>query len=415
MPTQGTNYTRSLTILTALFFMWGLITSLNDILVPHLKALFELSYFQASLVQFCFFFAYFVMSYPAGKIVAKLGYKVGIILGLLIAAIGCILFYPSAAMRSYPLFLLSLFILASGLTLLQVAANPYVNSLGSPETAASRLNLTQAFNSLGTTIGPVIGSLFILSATILSASEQSALSPEQLHSYHATEAASVQSPYLVLTLALVVIAVIIFFSKLPKVESEVETASTVKQSLFVHRHLILGVVGIFAYVGAEVSIGSYLISFMQSPDVAGLTAASASKHLALYWGGAMIGRFAGSFIMRKIKPNKLLTFNAIIIALLLISAIVFAGSWGMWAVLAIGLFNSIMFPTIFSLALEKMGNLSGQASGLLCMGIVGGAIIPVIQAFFADHFALLISFLVPVVCYLYIAWYGFKGYKPENS
>lgn len=412
MSPQSKSYRGSLAILTALFFMWGLITSLNDILIPHLKSLFSLSYFQASLVQFCFFFAYFVMSYPAGKIVSKSGYKLGIILGLIIAAVGCVLFYPAAGLRSYPIFLLSLFILASGLTLLQVSANPYVNSLGSPETAASRLNMTQAFNSLGTTIGPMLGGVFILSATILTTDQIDGLSSQAAQAYFSHEATSVQTPYLVLTGILLLIAVIIGFCKLPVLDEEKEVdAASPEHSLLRHKHLIFGVIGIFAYVGAEVSIGSYLINFMENPDIAGLTALEASKHLSLYWGGAMVGRFIGSYVMTGIKPNKLLAFNAFVIIALLISAMIFAGHWGMWAVLAIGLFNSIMFPTIFSLALDKLGPLTGRASGLLCMGIVGGALIPMVQAAIADNITLRISFVVPVICYIFIAWYGLSGYK----
>lgn len=404
-------YTRSLIVLTALFFMWGLITSLNDILVPHLKALFDLSYFQASLIQFCFFFAYFVMSYPAGRIVSRAGYKSGIILGLLIAAIGCALFFPAAALRSYGLFLLSLFILASGLTLLQVSANPYVNSLGRPETAASRLNMTQAFNSLGTTLGPIVGGLFILSAGVLSAGDISLLPAAEAQRYFAGEAASVQTPYIVLAGILVLMAVIIYFCRLPVLREETDESGADGQKLLRFRHLVYGVVAIFAYVGAEVSIGSFLINFLEHPDIAGLSSVAASHHLALYWGGAMIGRFIGSLIMTRIRPNRLLSANALIITLLLLSAIAVGGHWGMWAVLAVGLFNSIMFPTIFSLGLTGLGRLTGKASGLLCMGIVGGAVMPVIQAFVADHFALRASFIVPVICYLFIIWYGMKGYR----
>jgi FHS family L-fucose permease-like MFS transporter len=414
MNNKATSYKGPLALLTALFFMWGLITSLNDILVPHLKSLFELSYVQASLVQFCFFFAYFVMSYPAGKVVSKCGYKSGIIIGLLIAAFGCVLFYPAASMRSYPLFLLSLFILASGLTLLQVAANPYVNSLGSAETAASRLNLTQAFNSLGTTLGPILGGVFILSAAMLSADQINQLPAAEVQHYLATEAASVQTPYLVLTALLVLISLIIKFSKLPVLSSEIEQEDGKEHSLWKNKHLVLGVIGIFAYVGAEVSIGSYLISLLERPEVASLSAVDASQKLSLYWGGAMVGRFLGSMLMTRIKANRLLAFNATVVVVLLAAAIITQGTFSMWAILSVGLFNSIMFPTIFSLALNKLGGLTGRASGALCMGIVGGAVMPIIQATVADHVSLLVSFVVPLVCYIYIAWYGCKGYKPAN-
>ncbi|MCC3748862.1 L-fucose:H+ symporter permease [Rouxiella badensis] len=414
MNEKSTSYKGPLALLTALFFMWGLITSLNDILVPHLKSLFELSYVQASLVQFSFFFAYFVMSYPAGKVVSKFGYKAGIIMGLLVAALGCVLFYPSASLRSYPLFLLSLFILASGLTLLQVAANPYVNSLGSADTAASRLNLTQAFNSLGTTIGPVLGGMFILSAVVLTADQISHLPAGELQHYYASESSSVQMPYLVLTAVLILIALVIKFSKLPVLSNEKEQDDGKDHSLWKKKHLVLGVIGIFAYVGAEVSIGSYLISLLERPDIASLSAVDASQKLSLYWGGAMVGRFLGSVLMTKIKANRLLAFNAMIVVLLIASAIITKGTFSMWAILCVGLFNSIMFPTIFSLALNKLGGLTGRASGVLCMGIVGGAIMPIIQAAVADHVSLLVSFVVPLVCYLYIAWYGCKGYRPTH-
>ncbi|MEG3133847.1 L-fucose:H+ symporter permease [Rouxiella sp. T17] len=414
MNDKTTSYKGPLALLTALFFMWGLITSLNDILVPHLKSLFELSYVQASLVQFCFFVAYFVMSYPAGKVVSKFGYKAGIIIGLLVAAAGCVLFYPSASLRSYPLFLLSLFILASGLTLLQVAANPYVNSLGSAESAASRLNLTQAFNALGTTIGPILGGMFILSAVVLGADQINQLPADQLQQYYASESSSVQMPYLVLTALLILIAIVIKFSKLPVLSNEIEQDDGKDHSLWKKKHLVLGVIGIFAYVGAEVSIGSYLISLLERPDIAALSAVEASHKLALYWGGAMVGRFIGSVLMTRIKANRLLAFNAFIVVLLIASAILMRGTFSMWAILSVGLFNSIMFPTIFSLALNRLGGLTGRASGALCMGIVGGAIMPIVQAAVADHVSLLVSFVVPLVCYLYIAWYGCKGYKPSH-
>jgi len=414
MNDNSKSYKGPLALLTALFFMWGLITSLNDILVPHLKSLFELSYVQASLVQFSFFVAYFVMSYPAGKVVSKFGYKAGIIMGLIVAAAGCVLFYPSASLRSYPLFLLSLFILASGLTLLQVAANPYVNSLGSAETAASRLNLTQAFNSLGTTIGPVLGGMFILSATVLTADQIGHLPAGEVQHYFASESASVQMPYLVLTALLVLIAVVIQCSKLPVIADEKEQDNSQDKSLWKQKHLVLGVMGIFAYVGAEVSIGSYLISLLERPDIASLSAVDASQKLSLYWGGAMVGRFIGSVLMTRIKANRLLAFNATIVVLLIASAIFMRGTFSMWAILSVGLFNSIMFPTIFSLALNRLGGLTGRASGVLCMGIVGGAVMPIIQAAVADHVSLLVSFVVPLLCYIYIAWYGCKGYKPAH-
>lgn len=413
MSSKNQSYASSLAILTSLFFMWGLITSLNDILIPHLKDSFSLSYFQASLVQFCFFFAYFAMSYPAGKFVSALGYKKGIIAGLSIAAIGCACFYPAAGVRSYPIFLCSLFVMASGLTLLQVSANPYVNSLGAPENAAKRLNLTQAFNSLGTSAGPMLGGMFILSAVVLTTEQKSAMSATELQTYLVNEASSVQIPYLVLTAILILLAVFIMFCKLPVLENKHDAEADKGRSLFDYKHLMFGVIGIFMYVGAEVSIGSFLISFMEHPAISNLTAVQASKYLALYWGGSMVGRFLGSYVMNWIRPNKLLAFNAFFVIVLLLAAMVVKGTVGMWALLAIGLFNSIMFPTIFSLSLEKLGGLAGKASGLICMGIVGGAIVPMIQAGLADSFSLIGSFVVPALCYAYVAWFGLIGFKPS--
>ncbi|MCP1650239.1 L-fucose:H+ symporter permease [Pseudomonas nitroreducens] len=400
-------HTSALTVLTLLFFMWGLITSLNDILVPHLKAVFTLSYVEASLVQFCFFGAYFIMSFPAGRLVEKVGYKSGIIVGLATAGVGCLLFYPAAGSQSYPFFLAALFILASGITLLQVAANPYVNVLGPASTAASRLNLTQAFNSLGTTVGPLVGSVTILAIGAGAAS--------QIGSSAASEADSVKTPYLVLAGLLFAIAVLIALFRLPKIHhGEPTDGAAGQKSIFAHRHLVFGVIAIFCYVGAEVSIGSYLVSLMGQPDIAGLPADQAGKYLSFYWGGAMLGRFIGSALMRTIAPNRLLAFNAVAIAVLIGIALSVGGHVAMWALILIGLFNSIMFPTIFSLALEGLGNITSKGSGLLCMAIVGGAVMPLVQASFADRIGLLPSFAVPLVCYLYIVWFGVRGYRVDQ-
>lgn len=405
MPDRN-RHSSALTVLTVLFFMWGLITSLNDILVPHLKAVFTLNYVQASLIQFSFFTAYFVMSFPSGRLVERLGYKSGIILGLLTAGAGCLLFVPAAGAQSYAFFLAALFILASGITLLQVAANPYVNILGSAESAASRLNMTQAFNSLGTTVGPLVGSVTILAIGAGAASELGGA---------AAEADSVKLPYLVLAGLLLAIAVLIALFRLPKIShgDPSDGAAAGQHSLLAHRHLLFGVLGIFAYVGAEVAIGSYLVSLMGQPDIAGLASDKASKYLSLYWGGAMVGRFIGSVLMRSIRPNRMLAFNALVNALLLAVAIGVGGPLAMWALILIGLFNSIMFPTIFSLALEGLGNLTSKGSGLLCMAIVGGALVPLLQGFCADRIGLLYSFAIPLVCYLYISWFGARGYRAD--
>jgi MFS transporter, FHS family, L-fucose permease len=401
---QEPSYAPALIVLTSLFFMWGFITSLNDILIPHLKAIFTLSYVQAMLIQFSFFGAYFVMSVPSGYLVEKLGYRRGIIIGLSTAGVACLGFYPAASMQSYPLFLAALFVLASGITLLQVAANPYVTVLGRSETAASRLNLTQAFNSLGTTIGPLLGSMFILTVAV------SAGSPVDT----AKEIETVQGPYLILAGLLFLIAIVFSQFKLPVVKGTDATTASADDhdvpSIWKHSHLVLGAVAIFMYVGAEVAIGSFLVNFMSQPEVGGLTEQTAGSYLALYWGGAMVGRFIGAAVLRKVKPGYVLAFNATCAIVLLIVAMSSAGKVAMWAVLAIGLFNSIMFPTIFTLGVARLGRHTGEGSGVLCMAIVGGALVPVIQGYFADTIGLLSSFFVPAICYAYIVFYGLKGH-----
>lgn len=397
------NYTTALIILTSLFFMWGMITALNDVLIPHLKGLFTLNYVQAMLVQMCFFAAYFVMSYPSGWLVEKMGYQRGIIIGLAIAGIGCLLFYPAAAAQIYAIFLFAFFILASGIALLQVAANPYVTVLGSPETASRRLNLTQAFNSLGTTVAPPLGSMLILKTGTETVSA-------------ANDAQVVQGPYIGLAIVLFLLAFAFSRIPLPQISAPEakETGGHEHRSVWQHRHLVLGAVGIFVYVGAEVSIGSFFISFASQPDIAGLSEYDAGRILMLYWMGAMIGRFAGVAIMSVIRPGTLLAVNACINMLLLATAMLTGGYTAMCAVLAIGLFNSIMFPTIFSLALEGLGRFSSKGSGILCMAIVGGAVVPVIQGALADHIGILHAFILPLCCYLYIFYYGMKGHRPRT-
>ncbi|HET8934141.1 MAG TPA: sugar MFS transporter [Polyangiales bacterium] len=388
------NYTPALVVLTSLFFMWGLITSLNDILVPHLKAIFTLSYVQAMLIQFCFFGAYFVASIPAGYLVERIGYRRGIIIGLVTAGIGCIGFYPAASLRAYPLFLAALFVLACGITLLQVAANPYVSALGPSETSASRLNLTQAFNSLGTTLGPLLGAALILGL-----------------GNAASEVETVQGPYLGLAATLCLIAVVFSRFKLPVVSADAgsDDPDAVSGSLWQQRHLVLGVVSIFLYVGAEVAIGSFLVNYMNEPEIAGLPESAAGRYLSFYWGGAMVGRFIGSALLQKQKPGRVLAFNAACAVLLLLMAMFTSGAFAMWSVLAVGLFNSIMFPTIFTLAIERLGKRTGEGSGALCMAIVGGALIPVLMGYSADRIGVHHSFYVPAICYAYIVYYGLKG------
>ncbi|MFC5549996.1 sugar MFS transporter [Massilia aerilata] len=400
-PQSGaaTGNTGPLVIITILFFMWGLLTALNDVLIPHLKALYTLNYVQAMLVQFCFFGAYAIVSLPAGALIRKIGYQSGAVTGLVIAAAGCALFYP-ASMSGYALFLLGFFVLAAGITILQVAANPYVTVLGDPRTASSRLSLTQAFNSLGTTIAPILGGVLILSA-----------GAQQL-SGTVNEAASVQKPYLVLAGALLLLAVLFAFARLPKIEHAddgvVQLDTATRASVLAHPHLLMGAIGIFLYVGGEVSIGSFLINFIGEPHVAALAPADAYHYVSYYWGGAMVGRFIGFAVMRYVSPGKTLAFNAAASIALIMVAIFGHGQAAMWAILAVGLCNSIMFPTIFSMALYRLGKFTGQASGILCMAIVGGAIVPFVQGMVADAVGLQWSFLVPAACYAFILWFGLR-------
>ena len=400
------NHTPALVVLTTLFFMMGFITCMNDILIPHLKDIFDLTYVQAMLIQFCFFTAYAIMSIPMGYLVGKIGYKNGVISGFVLTAIGCLLFYPAAGSHSYATFLGALFILASGVTLLQVAGNPYVTLLSKPGKESATLTLVQAFNSLGTTIAPQIGAFLILADATRTVSK-------------AEQISSVQIPYLGLAGLLIILAVFVKMIRLPDAnkiaEEESEHNHDGKHSVWQYRHLVFGAAGIFCYVGAEVSIGSLLVSVLGY--LKGLDHASAAKYLSFYWGGAMVGRFLGSAIMAKIAPNRYLAFNATA-AVALLGVAMLAGKASadiaMWALLAIGFFNSIMFPTIFSLATKGLGRFTSSASGVLCTAIVGGAVVPVVQGWAADTYGLMISFVVSAICYVYIVFFAIKGYKADE-
>lgn len=400
------NHTPALVVLTTLFFMMGFITCMNDILIPHLKDIFDLTYVQAMLIQFCFFTAYAIMSILMGYLVGKIGYKNGVISGFVLTAIGCLLFYPAAGSHSYATFLGALFILASGVTLLQVAGNPYVTLLSKPGKESATLTLVQAFNSLGTTIAPQIGAFLILADATQTVSK-------------AEQISSVQIPYLGLAGLLIILAVFVKMIRLPDArkiaEEESEHNHDGKHSVWQYRHLVFGAAGIFCYVGAEVSIGSLLVSVLGY--LKGLDHASAAKYLSFYWGGAMVGRFLGSAIMAKIAPNRYLAFNATAaVALLGVSMLAGKASAdiAMWALLAIGFFNSIMFPTIFSLATKGLGRFTSSASGVLCTAIVGGAVVPVVQGWAADTYGLMISFVVSAICYVYIVFFAIKGYKADE-
>ena len=422
-----TNFKKSFYLLTSLFFMWGLITVLVDSLIPRLKEIFELTYFQAGLVQFAFFIAYGLISIPAGALLHKIGYKKGIIVGLAVMGLGCLLFLPAASFRLFPLFLLGYFILAAGMTVLQVAANPYVTVLGDEKTASSRLNLSQAFNSLGTTIAPALGAVFILSDKIKSSDEIALLDQTSNDLYLSNEASAVQMPFLILALSLLVLAFIVRSVNLPKVlNTSIET--NYKEALK-DKKLVLGAIGIFLYVGAEVAIGSYLvnyfldmnladvirtndvmhwiISFIQPDDLSGVDDKGiVASFVMFYWGGAMVGRFIGSYLTKIYSPNRILSLFSILAVSFIVLSMSTTGLVSMWAILAVGLFNSIMFPTIFSIAIEDLGELKPQGSGILCTAIAGGAFIPPLYGYFTDISSFKIAFLLLIICYGYIWYFG---------
>jgi len=411
-----TNYSRPLAIVTTLFFMWGFLTCLNDILVPHLKSIFDLSYARVMLIQFAFFSAYFLFSLPWSRIVNIIGYQRTMVAGLLTMAAGALLFIPAAVAVSFPLFLTALMVLAAGITGLQVAANPYVVVLGKPETASSRLDLTQAFNSLGTTVAPKLGGLLILSAAPLAVEQLRQITPQALQAYRVAQAASVKLPYLVIAVALLVLAIVIGASKLPKIEHAAPRAGeSVQDSIWRHPNLLFGTLGIFAYVGAEVSIGSFLVNYFGLPGIAGMSAKTAAGYVSFYWGGAMIGRFLGAPVLRRFKAGYVLAICALAAAALVATSMMLGGHAAMWTMLAVGFFNSIMFPTIFSLGVAELGSLTGNGSGLLNMAIVGGAVLPVIQGAIADRFGLHHAFVLPVICYLYILFYALRGSTPNSE
>jgi len=418
-PTPGhtTGNRIAMVVMSGIFFMWGFITVLNDVLIPHLKSLFTLNYAQVMLVQFTFFGAYFVMSLPSGKVVSRIGYRLSIIAGLCVTGVGALLFIPAAEAQSYALFLLAFFVLASGITLLQVAANPYVSMLGEARLASSRLNLAQALNSLGTTLAPKIGGLLILSTAVLGAAELAKLSPAQQLAYRLQQAQMVQAPYLGIALVLFALAAVVWLFRLPPVMNvnEADDAHHRFADALKHPRVWLGMLAIFVYVGAEVSIGSFMINYLSLPQIGDMSQARAAGFVSLYWGGAMVGRFIGSALLTRVDTRKLLAVFATIAGLLVLTTMLSTGHVAMWSVVAIGLFNSVMFPNIFTLGIEKFGALTGKVSSLLVMAIVGGAVIPLAQGALADHVGVQHAFVLPLVCYCYIVFYGLRGSRVPQA
>jgi FHS family L-fucose permease-like MFS transporter len=420
LVTQGTpgpaaSYSAAFIVVTSLFFMWGFVTVLNDVLVPHLKAIFELNYAQVMLIQFAFFSAYFLFSIPSAKVIDWLGYKWAMVIGVLTMGLGALLFIPAANLAAYPLFLCALMILAAGITALQVAANPYIAVLGDPKTASSRLNLAQAFNSLGTAIAPYLGGLVILGASTGNMEGVKHLGPAAAHALRIHEAASVKIPYLTIGLALILLAGIIALFKLPPIPQIERHGSTSMWDVWQHRHLVLGAVAIFLYVGAEVSIGSLLINYFIQPNIGNISELAASRYVSYYWGGAMVGRFIGSAILQRVRTGTVLGIAALAACLLVCTSIFTMGHVAMASIILVGLFNSVMFPSIFTLGIAKLGPLTGDGSGLLVMAIVGGAIVPVLQGGLADKIGIHHAFVIPAVCYVYIVYYAFRGSKPTGD
>jgi MFS transporter, FHS family, L-fucose permease len=412
-PAPASTNIAALSLVTALFFLWGFVTVLNDILIPHLKSIFDLNYAKVMLIQFAFFSAYFIFSIPSAKLVDAIGYKKTMVTGLFTTGVGALLFIPAASVASFPLFLIALMTLAAGITALQVTANPYVTVLGPPETASSRLNLTQAFNSLGTTIGPRLGGFLILSANFKGAGETRQMSADVLQAYRVQEAASVKLPYLVIGLALIIFGLVIAMFKLPDVPGAARhSGSGVKASLWKYRQLVFGTIGIFVYVGAEVSIGSFLINYFGQPEIGSLPELAAAKYVTYYWGGAMVGRFIGSAILQKVRTGTVLAVAAITACALVCISMLTTGHVAMWSIIAVGLFNSIMFPSIFTLGIAELGPLTGDGSGMLVMAIVGGAILPVLQGALADRIGIHHAFIIPAICYIYILYYALWGSRP---
>jgi FHS family L-fucose permease-like MFS transporter len=407
-------------VVTAIFFMWGFITALNDVLIPHLKSMFALNYAQAMLVQLFFFGAYFVMSLPSGWVMARIGYRRSIVLGLFVTGIGALLFLPAAHLQLYPLFLFAFFVLASGITLLQVAANPYVSLLGAPQLASSRLNLAQAANSAGTAIAPKLGGLLILSATVLGAAELAKLPAAEQAMYRLQQAHVVQGPYLGIAVVLFLLAALVWAFHLPAVNGDEakEAANAARRGLpaaLRHRRVWFGMLAIFVYVGAEVSIGSFMTNYIALPQIGDMPEARAAGFVSLYWLGAMIGRFVGWLLLKRVDARRLLAVFATIAGVLVLTTMLSHGSVALWSVVAIGLFNSIMFPNIFTLGIERFGALTGAVSSLLVLAIVGGAVVPWVQGLLADRIGVQHAFVLPLLCYGYIVYYGMRGSRVDAA
>lgn len=412
-PSETKGHRVALTLVTTVFFMWGFCTVLNDVLVPHLKAVFKMNYVETMLIQFTFFGSYFVLSLPSAKLIERLGYRHSIAIGLSVMGLGCLIFLPAAQVPSYPMFLTALFVLAAGMTVLQVAANPYVAILGPERTASARLNLAQGFNSLGTLLAPLFGGILILSRT---RAGEIATGAVESWADRMSDARAVQMLYLGIALLLLVLAAVVWLVRLPEVSTRSSDEARAEDSLWRHKALVTGAVAIFVYVGAEVSIGSFLISYIASPHISHMTTTEASRYLSFYWGGAMVGRFLIGAVMRRyVAPSKMLAENSLMAILMVALSMIARGPLAMWAILMVGLCNSIMFPTIFTLAIKGLGSLTGRGSGILIAAIFGGAVVPMLQARVADMTGVTMSFAVPMLCYAYIRLFALRTFRESRT
>jgi FHS family L-fucose permease-like MFS transporter len=417
-PAEPYENRKAMTLMTALFFMCGFLATLNDILIPHLKSIFELTYAKVMLIQFSFFSSFLVFGYPFGRMVEWIGSQKTLVFGLLMMSTGALLFLPAAAAPSFVLFMAALVVLAGGVTALQVSGNPYITVLGPPATAASRLNLTQAFNSLGSTIAPYVGGALILRAAARGAADAMPhASGAALHAFRVQQASYVRGPYISIAVTLFLLACAVAWQKLPRLQDSgtVHALEGEVPSLWRYPQLVLGVGAMFLYCGAEITIGSFLVSYLTQPNIGAMTPKAAAAYVSIYWGGSMAGRFVGSAMLQKAKPARLLGINAVAAFSLVTASILFYGHLAMWAILLVGTFNSIMFPTLFTLGIAGLGGLTGKGSGILMSAAVGAAVIPVVQGAIADRIGVHHSFLVPAICYLYVAFYGFRGSRPRTQ
>ncbi|HLG89555.1 MAG TPA: sugar MFS transporter [Alphaproteobacteria bacterium] len=411
---EPTRYRAALRLLASLFFIWGFITVINNTLLPHLRAVFDLNYTQTTLLESVWFIAYFVASLPSAWLIERVGYKRAMVIGLLIMAGGALGMIPAARIPSYGVVLVALFVIASGITLLQVAANPYVSVVGPPETASSRLNFVQAFNSLGTTLAPLFGGYLILGRSISGRAGdafQAMGAADRL-----ADARSVQLPYLIVAVVLVILAIVIARFPLPAMGAATRrsvAAERKKDSLWRHRNLIFGVPAMFMYLIAEIGVSNLFINFVSEPEIGNLTHEQASHYLFLLWGGMMLGRFIGSSLMRYVPAERVLAAASIGAAAVVLVAALGAGQVAMWALISVGLFHSIMFPTIFTLGIRGLGPLTEEGAGLLIMAIAGGALV-VVQGAFADSFGLQRSFLLTAACELFVLSYAVWGARPAD-